>query len=227
MGCLYIVATPIGNLGDITFRAVEVLKQAALIACEDTRQSRKLLTHIGVSAPLASCHGHNESRCVPRILELLADGADICYLSDAGTPGISDPGSRLVRAARDEGHQVIPIPGPSAVTALVSVSGVAGRGWFFEGFLPPKGTKRVTRLVELAGRGEPFVLYESPHRIGKLLGELVEAAPGYSVVIGRELTKMYEQIGEFSVKEALDRVTDGTIPAKGEFVVLVWTGKKR
>ncbi len=227
MGRLYIVATPIGNLGDITFRAVETLKQASLIACEDTRQSRKLLSHIEVSAPLLSCHGHNEQRCVPKVLELLADDADICYLSDAGTPGISDPGSRLVRAARDAGHQVIPIPGASSETALYSVSGVAGRGWIFEGFLPPKGAKRVTRLSELAQRREPFVLYESPHRIARLLGELTEAAPGYSVLIGRELTKMYEQIGEFSVEEAVKRVEDGTIPVKGEFVILVWTGKKR
>jgi 16S rRNA (cytidine1402-2'-O)-methyltransferase len=227
MGRLYIVATPIGNLGDITFRAVETLKQATLIACEDTRQSRKLLTHLGISAPLLSCHGHNESRCLPRLLESLEDNADICYLSDAGTPGISDPGSRLVRAARDGGHQVIPVPGASAVTTLLSASGVAGRGWFFEGFLPPKGTKRVTRLTELAQRGEPFVLYESPHRIRKLMDELVQAAPGYSVLVGRELTKMYEQIEAFPVEEGPEKVENGVIPPRGEFVVLVWSGKKR
>ncbi len=227
MGRLYIVATPIGNLGDITFRAVETLKQATLVACEDTRQSRKLLAHLGVSVPLLSCHGHNEARCLPRLLELLGDDADICYLSDAGTPGISDPGSRLVRAARDGGHQVIPIPGASAVTTLLSASGVAGRGWFFEGFLPPKGAKRVTRLTELAQRSEPFVLYESPHRIRKLMEELVSAAPGFRVLLGREMTKMYEQIEEFPVEEGPERVENGTIPVRGEFVVLVWSGKKR
>ncbi len=227
MGRLYIVATPIGNLGDITFRAVETLRKAAYIVCEDTRQSKKLLNHYGISAPLFSCHGHNESRCLPRILELLADDADICYLSDAGTPGISDPGSRLVREVREAGHGVVPIPGPSAVAAIVSVSGVAGRGWLFEGFLPPKGTKRLTRLKILAERGEPFVLYESPHRIEKLLAELTEAAPGYSMVLGRELTKIYEQIVECTVEEAYERVKNGAIPGKGEFVVLVWSGKKR
>ena len=227
MGRLYIVATPIGNLGDITVRAAETLRGVQRIACEDTRQSRKLLSHLGISVPLTSCHGHNEAQCIPGLLEILAQDADIAYLSDAGTPGISDPGSRLVRAARDAGHTIVPIPGASAVTALLSVSGIAGRGWWFEGFLPPKGAKRLTRLTELAGRSEPFILYESPHRIGKLMDELTKAVPGWRMVIGRELTKMYEQIVECSVEEGSSFVASGEVPQKGEFAVLVWSGKKR
>lgn len=227
MGQLYIVATPIGNLEDITMRAVSILGECEYIACEDTRHSRKLLTRYGITAQLLSCHGHNEERCIPRILEFLREDADVCYLSDAGTPGISDPGSRLVRAVRSAGHRVIPIPGVSAVSTIVSVSGVAGRGWCFEGFLPPKGRKRITRLVELAAHGNPFVLYESPHRIEKLAAELVEAVPDWSVVIGREMTKIHEQIIEVSVADLLHMVESGVIPCKGEFSILVWSGKKR
>lgn len=227
MAGLSIIATPIGNLGDITYRAVEVLRAATAIFCEDTRHSRKLLTHLGVSAPLHSCRGQNTATCVPRVLQLLAEGADISYLSDAGTPGVSDPGSRLVRAVRDAGYPVIPIPGASAVTALLSVSGVAGRGWFFEGFLPPKGAKRHRRLAELAARGEPFVVYESPHRISKIFGELCAAAPGHRVVCGRELTKLHEQIVEGTVESVADQLESGAIPARGEFAILVWNGKSR
>lgn len=227
MGQLYIVATPIGNLGDMTYRGVETIKRCEYIACEDTRQSRKLLTHFGITGQLLRCHSHNEEQCLPRILEFLHQGADVCYLSDAGTPGISDPGSRLVRVVRDAGYDVVPIPGASAVTALVSVSGVAGRGWWFEGFLPPKGRKRVTRLAELAAGGDPFILYESPHRIEKLCEELLEVIPDWSIVIGRELTKMYEQIVTDTVTEVVKRVKSGDIPQKGEFAILVWSGKKR
>lgn len=227
MPCLYMVATPIGNLDDITYRAVNVLRACRVIACEDTRHTRKLLSHFGISAPTVACHGHNEERCIPRILEYLSEDADIAYVSDAGTPGISDPGSGIVRAVRAAGYPVVPIPGATAVGALISVAGIAGRGWHFEGFLPPKGGKRLTRLTELAGRNEPFVLYESPHRIAKLMGELVAAAPGFSVVVGRELTKIYEQIVTDAVETVAEMVESGAIPRKGEFVVLVWSGKKR
>lgn len=225
MGRLHIIATPIGNLGDITFRAVETLRSCRAAYCEDTRHSRKLTTHLGISVPLVSCRGQNANRCIPGALQLLAEDADIAYLSDAGTPGISDPGSQLVRAARADGHIVVPVPGASAVTALVSVSGVAGRGWSFEGFLPPKGTKRLTRLTELAQRDEPFVLYESPHRIVKLFDELVVAAPGFQTVIGREMTKLHEQIFAGSVEAARAALESGGIPVRGEYAILVWRGK--
>ncbi len=227
MARLYIIATPIGNLGDITYRAVETLRGSRAVFCEDTRQSRKLLTHLGISVPMHSCRGQNSAACIPRVLQLLDENADISYLSDAGTPGISDPGSRLVRAVRETDHSIVPIPGASAVTALLSVSGVAGRGWFFEGFLPPKGAKRARRIGELAARKEPFVLYESPHRIEKLLAELVQEAAGFSAVVGRELTKLHEQIVEDTVEGIAEKLSTGEIPIRGEFALLVWTGKSR
>lgn len=225
MAVLYIVATPIGNLGDITFRAVDVLRTVRAIACEDTRHSRKLLSHFGISCPVFSCRGQNTARSLPRVLGILRDGGDVAYLSDAGTPGISDPGSALVRGVRAEGIAVVPLPGPSAVTTLVSASGIAGRGWLFEGFLPPKGNKRRTRLTELVRREEAFVLYESPHRIGRLMEELRTIAAGRQVVLGRELTKIHEQIVAGTVEEIAHMVDNTDIPARGEFVVLVWTGK--
>jgi 16S rRNA (cytidine1402-2'-O)-methyltransferase len=225
MAHLYIVATPIGNLGDITFRAVEILKSCHTIACEDTRHSRKLLTHCGVSRPLLSCRGQNMAGRIPAILTILGDGGDVAYLSDAGTPGISDPGSSLVRAVRAAGYPIVPIPGPSAVTALVSVSGVAGRGWSFEGFLPPKGKKRLDRMRSLIARGEPVVFYESPHRMGRFLEELRTIAPGHRIVLGREMTKLHEQIVVGTVEEIANMVDNSEIPLRGEFVVLVSGGK--
>ena len=227
MGRLYIVATPIGNLGDITYRAVETLRACAAAFCEDTRHSRKLLSHLDISIPTFSCRGQNSGACVPRMLQMLEQDADIAYLSDAGTPAISDPGSAMVRSAREAGHGVVPIPGASAVSALLSVAGIAGRGWFFEGFLSPKGARRTRRLEELVARGDPFILYESPHRIGKLAGELAAVAGDWQLVLGRELTKMYEQILAISAVDLADLLENGTIPARGEFAILVWSGKSR
>ena len=225
MAGLYVVATPIGNLGDITYRAVETLKSCHTLACEDTRHSRKLLSHLGISRPLLACHANNTNQCLPRILDLLRRDEDVAYLSDAGTPGVSDPGSALVRGVRDAGFTVIPVPGPSAVTALISASGIAGRGWYFEGFLPPKGQKRRTRLAVLLERGDPVVLYESPHRFQRLLGDLSVVAPGYQVVVGRELTKIHEQIVTGTVEEITLLADNTSIPCRGEFVVVVWAGK--
>ncbi len=227
MAPLYIVATPIGNLQDITLRAVETLRGVDTIACEDTRHSGRLLAHLGISRPLMSVRGQNTRQMLPRIIRLLQNEQAVAYISDAGTPGISDPGSALVRGVREAGFPVVPIPGASASSALLSVSGLPGRGWFFEGFLPPKGTRRTTRLQELAQRGEPFMLYESPHRIRKLFDELCVAAPEFRVIIGREMTKIYEQILEVSVETGKEMVETGDIPARGEFVLLVWSGKRR
>ncbi|SIR14640.1 16S rRNA (cytidine1402-2'-O)-methyltransferase [Alkalispirochaeta americana] len=227
MAELFVVATPIGNLGDITLRAVEVLRRCHTIACEDTRHSRKLLSHLGISAPLLSCRGQNTQQAVPRILGILQEGGDVAYISDAGTPGVSDPGSALVRGVRQAGFSVVPLPGASAVTALVSVSGVAGRGWYFEGFLPPKGEKRLKRIKELVQRGDSVIFYESPHRIVRFLGELRQGAPGGQIVLGRELTKLHEEIVTGSVEEVASLVESGEIPARGEFVLLVWTDKSR
>jgi 16S rRNA (cytidine1402-2'-O)-methyltransferase len=174
-----------------------------------------------------SVRGQNTRQMRPRIIRLLQNEQAVAYISDAGTPGISDPGSALVRGVREAGFPVVPIPGASASSALLSVSGLPGRGWFFEGFLPPKGTRRTTRLQELAQRGEPFMLYESPHRIRKLFDELCVAAPEFRVIIGREMTKIYEQIIEVSVETGKEMVETGDIPARGEFVLLVWSGKRR
>lgn len=225
MGRLYVVATPIGNLEDITLRAANVLRSVPFVACEDTRHSGRLLAHLGARPTLLSCRSHNTAQCVARVLGILESGADIAYISDAGTPGVSDPGAALVAQVRAAGHTIEPIPGVSAVTTLVSVSGVAGRGWLFEGFLSTKSGKRLRRLEELLARGEAFVLYESPHRIGKLAAELVSIEPHCRVVVGRELTKLHEQIVDVSAAELVAALEDGRVPVKGEFAVLVVSEK--
>jgi 16S rRNA (cytidine1402-2'-O)-methyltransferase len=159
MGILYIVATPIGNLADITFRALKTLKEADVIACEDTRHTLKLLNHYEIQKPLMSCRSHNEKIAAERIIELLEEGKTVCYVSDAGTPGLSDPGGTLVSSVRTAGFRVIPIPGVSAFASLLSIGGFPGRSVLFDGFLSPKSGKRKKRIEELMERGESFVLY--------------------------------------------------------------------
>lgn len=193
MSTLFIVASPIGNLKDITLRALETLKEVSLIACEDTRHSLKLLTHYGIRKPLMSCHGHNEKSALTRIIARLDAGEDAAYLSDAGTPSMSDPGAALAAAARAAGHRVVPLPGPSAFATLVSAAGIGGRAVTFEGFLSPKPGRRRTRLAELLEREEAFLVYESPHRLLKLLADLAELEPERLIVIGREMTKEFEE----------------------------------
>lgn len=224
MGELFIVATPIGNLGDITLRALEVLKDVDLVACEDTRHSLKLLNHYGIAKPLLSCHANDEARAAARIVTLLDEGKKVAYCTDAGTPSLSDPGAVLVAAARTAGHKVTPLPGASAVAALASVSGFGGRSLLFDGFLSPKAGRRRTRLEALLARGESFLIYESPFRIRKLLGDLAELEPGRRLCLGRELTKVHEQILVGSATELAALVGaegPGSIPEKGEFALLV------
>lgn len=224
MGELYIVGTPIGNLGDISLRALETLKDVDIVACEDTRHTLRLLNHFSIKKPLISCHSNDEERGSQRIVKLLDEGKKVAYCSDAGTPGISDPGAKAARRARQAGHRVIPIPGPSALSALVSVAGFAERGFLFDGFLSPKGARRRARLAELLAREEAFLLYESPFRIGRLAADLADLAPGRRVCLGRELTKLHEQIVECNAAELADRLSDGAIlpiPQKGEFALLV------
>jgi 16S rRNA (cytidine1402-2'-O)-methyltransferase len=224
MGELFIVGTPIGNLGDITLRALEVLKGVDFIACEDTRHSLQLLNHFGISKPLVSCHANDEARASLRIVALLGEGKNVAYCTDAGTPGLSDPGAVLAAAARGAGHRVTPIPGPSAFAALLSASGFGGRAFLFDGFPSPKAGRRKTRLSALLERGESFVLYESPYRVGKLLGELAELDSGRKVCLGRELTKIHEQIVVGTAAELAALVGaqgEGSIPEKGEFALLV------
>jgi 16S rRNA (cytidine1402-2'-O)-methyltransferase len=190
---LYIIGTPIGNLGDLTFRAVEIFKTADTIACEDTRRTLKLLSHLGIRAPLISCRAQNERFAAEKVIALLDEGKTVAYASDAGTPGVSDPGSSLVRLAAAAGHSVIPVPGPSAFAALVSVAGGYDKTVIFEGFLSPKEGRRRSRLRELLDSGAAFVLYESPFRILKLLKDLAELESTRYICAGREMTKVHEE----------------------------------
>ncbi|HPO01846.1 16S rRNA (cytidine(1402)-2'-O)-methyltransferase [Treponema zuelzerae] len=218
------VATPIGNLGDITYRALETFKTVDVIACEDTRHTLQLLTHFGIRKPLVSCRARNEEEASKRVLEILKKGQKVAYASDAGTPALSDPGSVLVRAARDAGHAVIPIPGASAFATLLSVAGGYDKSVVFEGFLSPRPGRRRGRLRELAETGFGFVLYESPFRIVKLLTELAEIDGERMVVVGRELTKLYEEIVSGTAIEVRDSFADRE-KILGEFSVYV-SGKK-
>lgn len=224
MAELFIVATPIGNLQDITLRALETLKSVELVICEDTRHSGRLLQHFGIEKKLASWHAHSKPDAVERLLERVVEAGAAAYISDAGTPGISDPGMLLVRAAREQGISVIPIPGVSAPAALVSVGGVPGKGYLFEGFLSPKAGKRRKALQELISIGRPFLLFESPYRILKLLEDLAEFIPEGEIVIGRELTKRFEEIWCGSCFDAFQAFS-GRSSQKGEFSILVSPGK--
>jgi 16S rRNA (cytidine1402-2'-O)-methyltransferase len=200
---LYIIGTPIGNLGDISFRAVEILKTVDLVACEDTRRTLKLLSHLGLRIPLLSCRAQNEGAAAEKLLLALREGKTLAYASDAGTPGISDPGALLARLAAEAGHDVIPIPGPSAFASLVSVAGGMDKTVVFEGFLSPKAGRRRSRLRELLDLGAAFVLYESPHRILKLLEDLADLDKERYLCVGREMTKAHEEYLRGSVEEIL------------------------
>ncbi len=224
MAVLYVVATPIGNLGDITFRALETFKAVDVIACEDTRHTLQLLTHFGIRKPLVSCRARNEEDASRRVLEILRKGQDVAYASDAGTPALSDPGAVLVRMAREAGYTVVPIPGASAFATLLSVSGGMDKTVIFEGFLSPKPGRRRSRLRELLETGYAFVLYESPFRILKLLTDLAEIEGDRRIVIGRELTKLHEELAAGTVIEVRDDFA-ARDKILGEFSVYV-SGKK-
>ncbi len=225
MAVLYIIGTPIGNLGDITFRAVETLKSVSLIACEDTRHTLKLLNHLDVKARLISVRSHNESIAAEKVIHALDEGENVAYTSDAGTPGISDPGAVLAKAAAEAGHDVIPIPGPSAFASLVSVAGGMDKTVVFEGFLSPKPGRRRSRLKELLALECAFVLYESPFRIVKLLEDIADLDKERYVCIGREMTKLYEEYIRGSAKEVLSDLTKRD-KQLGEFSVFI-SGKKK
>lgn len=217
---LYIVGTPIGNLGDITFRALETFKAVDVIAAEDTRHTLQLLTHFEIRKPLVSCRSHNESAASQKIIQLLDEGQTVAYASDAGTPGISDPGAILAGLARKAGHTVIPIPGASAFATLVSVAGAGGKTLIFEGFLSPKPGHRRARLRELFATGAAFILYESPFRITKLLTDMADIDTERRVVVGRELTKLHEEIIEGTTSEMRDEFASRE-KILGEFAVFV------
>jgi 16S rRNA (cytidine1402-2'-O)-methyltransferase len=217
---LYIIGTPIGNLGDISFRAVEILKTVRLVACEDTRRTLKLLNHLGIHVTLLSCRSGNEDASSQKVIAILDEGLDAAYVSDAGTPAVSDPGAILVRAAVQAGHMVIPIPGPSAFAALVSVSGGKDKSVIFEGFLSPKPGRRRSRLKALLETEFAFVIYESPFRILKLLEDLAEFDSGRYICVGREMTKVYEEYLRGSVAEVFSILSERD-EQLGEFSVFV------
>ena len=216
MSTLYIVATPIGNLEDITLRAIKTLKEVDVIACEDTRHTQTMLTHLEITGKrLIACHAHNEAASSQGIINLLAQGQTVAYCSDAGTPGVSDPGSRLVRAVREAGFTVVPIPGASASVTLISASGLAGKTFTFEGFLSPKSGRRKARLKELLEREEAFIIYESPFRIIKTLEELKALDDSRHMVLGREMTKAFEQFIYGTASEVIAQLK----VVKGEFAL--------
>ena len=220
MSTLYIVGTPIGNLGDITFRAVETFKSVDVVAAEDTRHTLQLLNHLEIKKPLVSCRSQNEGVASQKIIRMLDEGQTVAYASDAGTPGISDPGAILAGLARKAGHTVVPIPGASAFASLVSIAGAGGKTLVFEGFLSPKPGRRRSRLKELMEMEAAIVLYESPFRIVKLLTDIADIDSERRVVVGRELTKMHEEIVEGTAQELLEDFASRS-KIQGEFAVFI------
>jgi len=224
MGNLYIVATPIGNLEDMTLRAIRVLKEVDLVLCEDTRETGKLLKHYEISKPLKSYHAQSSLSKIDDVIEILQEGKNIALVSDAGTPTISDPGSLLVKKIREELPEVkvLAIPGASAITSAYSISGITGGEFVFIGFLPHK-KGRETLFKEMASAERPYIFYESPHRIIKALESLKEFAENKKVFIGRELTKMFEESFSGSPAEVLELFTNHPDKVRGEFVVIVYS----
>lgn len=218
---LYIVGTPIGNLGDITLRAIETLKSAHLIVAEDTRHTRHLLDRYEIRTPTISCHKFNEASRVELVLGKIREGQAVALVTDAGMPAVSDPGSRVVAACHDAGVPVIVIPGPSSVTAAVALSGFGGAGFFFEGFLSHKSAARARRLAELADCEAPVVLFESPYRLLKLLGEIEKMLGARPVFVAREMTKHFEEHLRGPASEIAARFGNRTV--KGEIVVVIAT----
>jgi 16S rRNA (cytidine1402-2'-O)-methyltransferase len=217
---LHVVATPIGNLRDITLRALETLAGADLIACEDTRVTRKLTDHYGITTPLTPYHDHNADEARPKLLQRLADGAAIALVSDAGTPLVSDPGFKLVRAARDAGHAVTAEPGASAALAALTVCGLPTDRFFFEGFLPAKQAQRRTRIGELKRIPATLVLYESGGRLGETLADLADALGPRDAAVCRELTKLHEEVRRGDLA-ALAQHYAGDAETRGEIVIVI------
>ena len=220
-GVLYIVATPIGNLDDITLRAIEVLKSVDLVAAEDTRHSQHLLSHLGMQKKMLSLHEHNERERIGQILAFLEQGQSIALISDAGTPLISDPGFPLVRAVVEAGFRVTPIPGVSSVITALSAAGLPTDRFSFHGFLPHKNAERLVRLEQLNATGETYVLFESTHRIERLLEQIGQLMPLSQVVLAKELTKRYEGFIRGTAEQCLQVFEQDPLLKKGEFVVLL------
>ena len=221
-GILFIVATPIGNLDDITFRAVEVLKSVDIVLAEDTRHSKKLLLHLDISKPIRAFHEHNEREKTKAIISEIYSGKSIALISDAGTPLISDPGYFLVAQAKKEGLKVVPIPGPTALITALSASGLASDSFTFLGFLPSKKTARIKLLIGLAGRTETIIFYESPKRVLATLTDMQTIfGDSREVCLAKELTKAFETIHTGSIPNLIEYLTIDQNHQKGEFVILI------
>ncbi len=221
-GSLWVVATPIGHRDDFTARAVQTLRQVAVIAAEDTRHSRPLLQHHGIATPLVALHEHNEREAVDALVRRLLDGESVALISDAGTPLISDPGFRLVRAARAAGVRCVPVPGACAAIAALSVAGLPSDRFVFEGFLPPRSAARRARLQELAGEPRTLIFYESSHRVAESLADLREVlGGGREAVLARELTKLFETVIGEPLDDLAARVAADPDQQRGECVLLV------
>ncbi|MHB8754290.1 MAG: 16S rRNA (cytidine(1402)-2'-O)-methyltransferase [Candidatus Acidiferrales bacterium] len=218
-GCLYLVATPIGNLEDISLRALRILKEADLIACEDTRQTLKLLSHFDIHKPLESYHEHNEMTRAAELVLRIEEGARIALVSDAGTPVISDPGHRLVSLCLRHKLPVIPIPGPSAIIAALAASGIPSEEFTFIGFLPARPAERRRRLRQLAAEPRTLVLYEAPHRLSAALEDALEILGNRPAAIAREITKLYEEFLHGRIEELIAALAKK--PARGEITLLI------
>ena len=219
-GTLYLVATPIGNLADITHRALQILKDVDLIACEDTRHTHKLLQHYGITTKTVSYHEHNEQQRTTQLIDQLKRGSDIAVVSDAGTPSISDPGYRLVRAAIENDVTVVPVPGPSALISALIAAGLPTDEFFFAGFLPSRTNARRTRLSELRTVPGTLIFYEAPHRLATTLKDAYEILGERDAVVARELTKLHEEIKRGRLSELASYFEDGD-KARGEIVLLI------
>jgi 16S rRNA (cytidine1402-2'-O)-methyltransferase len=221
-GALYVVATPIGNLADLSLRAIHVLALVDAVACEDTRHSAPLLRHFGLDKPLLSIHEHNEREAAQAVIARLGRGERVAYVSDAGTPAISDPGAALVAAVREAGHPVVPLPGASSAIAALSVAGDArARGFHFIGFLPARGAERAASLKALAAMTPAQVLFEAPHRIDSLARDLAEACGTRTVTVCRELTKQFETIATMRADQLPPWLAADPHRVRGEFVLVV------
>ncbi len=218
-GTLYLVATPIGNLEDITFRAVRTLKEVDLIACEDTRHTRTLLDRYGIRTALLSYHEHNEHRRAPELVGRLAEGESVALVSDAGTPVLSDPGYAVLQLAIQHGIDVVPIPGPSAITAALAVSGLPPDHFLFCGFLPRRSAERRRILAELAPLPWTLIVFEAPHRIGSALADIHAVLGNRRLAVVRELTKRFEEVIRGSAEDVMTQVRDS--PPRGELTVVI------
>lgn len=223
-GILYVVSTPIGNLEDITLRALRILKEVDVIAAEDTRHSIKLLNYYGISKPLISYWGEREKVKSEVVLDKLHSGQSVAIITDAGTPGISDPGAVLIKKAIEEGIKVIPIPGPSALIVALSISGISTERFISIGFLPPKESQRRKTLLELAFEEKTLIFYEAPHRVFETLTDIKDVLGNRNIALIREITKVHEEVLRGNVSDILDKLREVTIA--GEYVIVV-EGKQR